>query len=58
MKNNKQKKIDPRKNRDEVELNKPKKKMPSTNTKINVRSKKFWEELYDNEGEELEKYTL
>ncbi len=58
MKNNKQKKIDPRKNRDEAELNKPKKKLPSNDIKVNVRSKKFWEELYNNEGEELEKYIL
>jgi hypothetical protein len=58
MKNNKQKKIEPRKNRDEVELVKPKKKLLPNDSKIKVRSKKFWEELYDNEGEELEKYTL
>ena len=37
MKNNKQKKIEPRKNRDEVELNKSKKKWLTKDSKINVR---------------------
>lgn len=57
MKKNKQKKdTNTRNQREDLELIKHKKKSTVNDTKINVRSKKFWEELYDVEGEELEKF--
>ncbi|MBK8348635.1 MAG: hypothetical protein IPL08_13865 [Saprospiraceae bacterium] len=56
MKNNKQKKSGKTHPQDETEFVKPKKKLPTTDGKINVKSKKFWEELYDNEGDEIEKF--
>jgi len=56
MKNNKSKKPSVKPKVDEFEAVKPKKKIGKEDTKINVRSKKFWEKLYDDEGEELEKF--
>jgi hypothetical protein len=56
MKNNKQKTNVKSKAQEEFELNKPKKKMVPNDSKVNVRSNKFWDELYDDEGEDIEKY--
>lgn len=56
MKNNKQKINVKSKAQEEFELNKPKKKMVPNDSKVNVRSNKFWDELYDDEGEDIEKY--
>ena len=56
MKNNKSKKTPKGNTGEETELFKPKKKLPATDSKINVKSKKFWEEIYDNEGDEIEKF--
>lgn len=56
MKNNKQKKLGKVQHQDEVEYFKPKKKAPAVDTKVNIKSKKFWEEIYDTEGDEIEKF--
>ena len=56
MKNNKSKKTPKGTTGEDSELIKPKKKLPVTDSKINVISKKFWEEIYDNEGDEIEKF--
>ncbi|HMT51805.1 MAG: hypothetical protein IPG48_15250 [Saprospiraceae bacterium] len=56
MKNNKSKKTPKGTTGEDSELIKPKKKLPVTDSKINVKSKKFWEEIYDNEGDEIEKF--
>ena len=50
MKNNKSKKTPKGTIGEDSELIKPKKKLPVTDSKINVKSKKFWEEIYDNEA--------
>ncbi|MBK8626462.1 MAG: hypothetical protein IPN86_13120 [Saprospiraceae bacterium] len=56
MKNNKQKKVTKVAYQDDNETLKAKKKARNDGSKINVKSKKFWEEIYDNEGEEIEKF--
>ncbi len=56
MKNNKQKKNTAKQYNDEAELLKPKKKILGNDTKVNLKSKKFWEEIYDDEGDELERF--
>lgn len=56
MKTNKQKKVVKNPFGQDVELIKQKKKLLANETKINLKSKKFWNKLYEDEGEELEKY--
>jgi hypothetical protein len=56
MKNNNQKKIVKSKYQDDTESLKAKKKALNNESKINVKSKKFWEEIYDTEGEVIEKF--
>ncbi|MBK9149973.1 MAG: hypothetical protein IPM26_02900 [Saprospiraceae bacterium] len=56
MKNNKVKKTSGGSRSDEMEVIKPKKKGFKEESKLNVRSHKFWEDVYDDEGEEIEKY--
>jgi hypothetical protein len=56
MKTNKPKKVVKNPFAADAETIKPKKKMTSYESKVDLKSKKFWEELYDDEGEELEKY--
>jgi hypothetical protein len=56
MKNNKQKSSVKSKPLEEFEANKPKKKMVPNDSKVNVKSNKFWDELYDDEGDEIQKY--
>lgn len=56
MKTNKPKKIVKNPFNSDVENLKPKKKMTSYEAKVDLKSKKFWEELYEDEGEKLEKY--
>ncbi|MBK9736800.1 MAG: hypothetical protein IPO92_18305 [Saprospiraceae bacterium] len=56
MKTNKQNKNIKNPKPDDQETIKPKKKLAINDSKVNIKSKKFWEELYDDEGEELEKY--
>ena len=56
MKNNNQKKIVKSKYQDDTESFKAKKKALNNESKINVKSKKFWEEIYDTEGEVIEKF--
>lgn len=56
MKNNKQKKVFKISHQEESEKLKAKKKAMNTDSKVNVKSKKFWEEIYDNEGDEIEKF--
>jgi hypothetical protein len=41
---------------DEFDKLKPKKKMTSNPGKVNLKSTKFWKEIYNQEGEEIEKY--
>jgi hypothetical protein len=57
MKSIKQQKSPKDFSKEELDFKKPKKKnLVLQESKINVKSKKFWEELYDNEGEEIQKY--
>ena len=56
MKNNKSKKATKGGNENEIEKLKPKKKLTPSECKVNVKSKKFWEEIYDNEGDDIEKF--
>lgn len=56
MKNNKSKKATKGGNENEIENLKPKKKLTPSESKVNVKSKKFWEEIYDNEGDDIEKF--
>lgn len=56
MKNNKPKKIFKEAYQEDSETLKAKKKALNNGTKINIKSKKFWEEIYDNEGEDIEKF--
>lgn len=56
MKNNKQKKVFKAPHQDDSEVLKTKKKPLNNESKINVKSKKFWEEIYDNEGDDIEKF--
>ena len=55
MKNIKQKKNIHRPNFEEIDSVKPKKKVQPNDQKVNIKSNKFWEDIYDDEGEELEK---
>lgn len=56
MKNNKIKKTSAGMKIDEMEVIKPKKKAIKEEVKPNLRSHKFWEEVYDDEGEEIERF--
>jgi hypothetical protein len=56
MKNNKAKKTSPGLKSDEMEVIKPKKKVIKEEGKLNVRSLKFWEDIYEDEGDELERF--
>jgi hypothetical protein len=56
MKNNKAKKTSPALKSEEMEVIKPKKKVIKEEGKVNVRSLKFWEEIYEDEGDELERF--
>lgn len=41
---------------EEAEKIKPKKKMAAPDNKVNLKSKKFWNDVFDDEGEDIEKY--
>jgi len=57
MRNNKPKKNTQKQQQiDEKESQKPKKKMLPNEPKVNLKSNKFWEEIIDDEAEDLEKY--
>ena len=56
MKTNKPKKVVKNPFASDAEIIKPKKKLTSLEAKVDLKSKKFWKELYEDEGEELEKY--
>ncbi len=56
MKNNKQKSSVKIKPLEEFDANKPRKKMVPNDSKVNVKSNKFWNELYDDEGDDIQKY--
>ncbi|MBK6364291.1 MAG: hypothetical protein IPN49_16085 [Saprospiraceae bacterium] len=58
VKNNKIKKPNSDAESEEFGKFKPKKKPVKLKDegKVNVKSKKFWQERYDDEGEDLEKY--
>jgi hypothetical protein len=55
MKNNKTKKPSSS-SYDDFEMTKPKKKLQKEPEKINLKSKKFWKERYEDEGEDLERF--
>ncbi len=55
MKNNKIKKPSSS-GYDDFEILKPKKKLQKETEKINLKSKKFWKERYEDEGEDLERF--
>lgn len=55
MKSIKQKKNNHRPDFEEIDSVKPKKKVQPNDQKVNVKSNKFWEEIYDDEGEDFEK---
>lgn len=57
MKNNKQKNVVKNQRLEDDEYVKPKKKIQTTENKVNPKSKKFWKEIYDDEGEDVEKYV-
>jgi hypothetical protein len=42
--------------KEDVENVKPKKKMNGADQKINLKSNKFWDELYEDEGDEIQKF--
>lgn len=54
MKNNKPKKASKTNLFEEHENNK--KKLTHNSEKINLKSHKFWSEIYDEEGEDIEKF--
>jgi hypothetical protein len=56
MKTNKPKKEVKNIFKEEIESVKPKKKMNGSDQKINLKSNKFWEELYEDEGDEIQKF--
>ncbi len=56
MKTNKPKKIVKNPFGSDAEVVKPKKKMILNEAKVDLKSKKFWQELYEDEGEELAKF--
>jgi hypothetical protein len=58
LKNNKTKKSVSDTESEEFGKFKPKKKPVKLKDdgKVNIKSKKFWQERYDDEGEDLEKY--
>ena len=57
MRNNKPKKNAPKRHQsDENEALKPKKKMLPHEPKVNLKSNKFWDEIIDEEADDLEKY--
>jgi len=57
MRNNKPKKNAPKRQKnDENESLKPKKKLQPNVPKVNLKSNKFWDEIIDDEAEDLEKY--
>jgi len=56
MKTNKPKKVVKNPFGSDAEVVKLKKKMISNEAKVDLKSKKFWKELYEDEGEDLEKY--
>jgi len=41
---------------EEGESVKPKKKLSVADQKVNLKSNKFWDELYEDEGEEIKKF--
>lgn len=41
---------------EERESVKPKKKLSGGDQKINLKSHKFWDEVYEDEGEEIQKF--
>jgi hypothetical protein len=57
MKSIKQKKSTRKPDFEDMEKIKPKKKMASNEQKVNLKSNKFWEEIYDDEEDNLEKYA-
>jgi hypothetical protein len=56
MKTNKPKKEVKNIFKEEAENAKPKKKMVGVDQKINLKSNKFWEEIYEDEGDEIQKF--
>lgn len=58
LKNNKIKKVSSDLDSEEFGKFKPKKKLvkPKGDEKIDLKSKKFWQERYEDEGEDLEKF--
>jgi hypothetical protein len=41
---------------EERESVKPKKKLSGGDQKVNLKSHKFWDELYEDEGEDIQKF--
>lgn len=56
MKNNKPTKSLQSRSEESADFKKPKKKLASEKTKLNIKSKKFWKEILDTEGEEIERF--
>jgi len=56
MNTNKQKSTTKGGQSEDFDLSKRKKKSNLTPSKVNVKSKKFWEKVVDDEGDDIEKY--
>jgi len=56
MKINKLKKSSPPKKAEDSDSFKLSKKVVKDSPKVNVKSKKFWQERFEDEGEDLEKF--
>ncbi len=58
MKHDKPKKVNKTSlHEDHENNNKNKKKLIPISGKVNVKSNKFWKDVYDEEGEQIQKYT-